>query len=342
MIKLNNLNKTFHTKDGIVEAVKNVTIEIEDKDIFGIIGFSGAGKSTLIRCLNLLERPDTGEVLINDVDLMKLNEKDLRNQRQKIGMIFQHFNLMRSRTVYDNINFPLKKTNMSKEEKNKKILSLLKLVGLEDRANSYPSQLSGGQKQRVAIARALANDPKVLLCDEATSALDPQTTKSILDLLQKVNEELGITIILITHEMAVIKDICNKVAIMENGIVVESGTTHQIFLKPKQKLTKTFIDTASNIGKIYDFIEMNHPLTEIDTNDKMVLLTYGSQSTHKSLISEISQDFNVQTNIIFGNIDLLKGGSIGKLVIICKGSASDIENALAFLKDNDVEIEVIK
>lgn len=238
MIKLKQVSKTFDTKSGNVHAVKDVNLEIQDGEIFGIIGFSGAGKSTLVRCINLLERPTQGRVLIDEVDLMDLDEKKLREVRKKIGMIFQHFNLMRSRTVYQNIEFPLKKTKLTKNEREEKIASLLELVGLTDKRDAYPSQLSGGQKQRVAIARALANDPKVLLCDEATSALDPQTTQSILKLLKKVNEEMGITIVLITHEMAVVKDICDRVAIMEEGTVVEAGNTVDVFSHPQVRITR--------------------------------------------------------------------------------------------------------
>lgn len=217
MIELVGVNKTFTTKDLNVEACKDVNLKIEDGDIFGIIGFSGAGKSTLVRCINLLERPTSGKVLIDGVDITQLKEAELRKIRKKIGMIFQHFNLMRSRTVYQNIAYPLKGSKLTKAQIDKKVKDLLELVGLSEKLNAYPSELSGGQKQRVAIARALANDPKVLLCDEATSALDPQTTSSILKLLKEVNQKLGITIVLITHEMAVIKEICNRVAVMELG-----------------------------------------------------------------------------------------------------------------------------
>ena len=221
----------------------------------------------------MLERPTEGRVIVDGEDLTAMDLKKLREVRKKIGMIFQHFNLMRSRTVFQNIAFPLKKSGLSKAEKEKKIESLLELVGLSDKKDAYPSQLSGGQKQRVAIARALANDPKVLLCDEATSALDPQTTQSILKLLKQVNETLGITIVLITHEMAVVKDICDRVAIMEQGRVVEEGDTVSVFSHPKEAMTKDFIDTASNLGKIHDLIAEGHSLTEIQPGEQMVLLS---------------------------------------------------------------------
>lgn len=342
MIRLEKVSKTFQTDSGIVCAVKNVSLEIGDGEIFGIIGFSGAGKSTLVRCMNLLERPTNGKVLVDDTDLMSLEEKDLREVRKKIGMIFQHFNLMRSRTVYQNIAFPLKKSKMTKEEKDKKINALLELVGLKDKRDAYPSQLSGGQKQRVAIARALANDPKVLLCDEATSALDPQTTKSILKLLKQVNEELSITIILITHEMAVVKDICDQVAIMDQGVVVESGNTVDVFSHPKEAITKSFIDTASNIGKIYELIEAGHELTEIKQGDKMVLLTYSGGNAGEALISYLAKEFDIKANIIYGNIEYLKDKPLGKLVVTLSGGSNSMQKAMDYIKSLGVEMEVIR
>lgn len=342
MIKLENVCKTFDTAAGNVHAVKDVSLEIQDGEIFGIIGFSGAGKSTLVRCINLLERPTSGRVLVDDVELTALNDKQLRDVRKKIGMIFQHFNLMRSRTVYQNIDFPLKKSSLSKAEREKKIMSLLELVGLTDKRDAYPSQLSGGQKQRVAIARALANDPKVLLCDEATSALDPQTTQSILKLLKQVNEEMGITIILITHEMAVVKDICDRVAIMEEGVVVESGDTVDVFSHPQQAITKEFIDTASNIRKIYTLIEDENELTKIGHGDKMLLLTYSGTNAGEPLISYLSKNYDIRANIIYGNIDYLKGKPLGKLVVTLSGQPDNMENAMKYIYSLGVEVEVIK
>lgn len=342
MIRLEQVSKTFSTAAGNVHAVRDVSLEIEDGEIFGIIGFSGAGKSTLVRCMNLLERPTSGQVWIDGVELTALEEKKLREVRRKIGMIFQHFNLMRSRTVYQNIDFPLKKTKMSRAEREKKILSLLELVGLTDKRDAYPSQLSGGQKQRVAIARALANDPKVLLCDEATSALDPQTTQSILRLLKKVNEEMGITIVLITHEMAVVKDICDRVAIMEEGVVVESGTAVDVFSHPAKAITKDFIDTASNIRKIYDLIEDGNELTQLGNGDKMVLLTYSGSNAGEPLISYLSARFGIRANIIYGNIDFLKGKPLGKLVVTLSGETDRMSEALEYIGSLGVEMEVIK
>ena len=339
MISLEHVSKTFSSTAGNVHAVKDVTLHIKDGEIFGIIGFSGAGKSTLVRCINLLERPTEGKVLVADDDLMSLSAKELREVRKKIGMIFQHFNLMKSRTVYQNIAFPLKDSKLSKGEKDKKILSLLELVDLKEKKDAYPSQLSGGQKQRVAIARALANSPKVLLCDEATSALDPQTTKSILKLLKRVNEELGITIVLITHEMAVIKEICDRVAVMENGHVVEEGNIVDIFTNPHAEVTRNFIASTSNLSQIYEMVEQGSDLTRLQSGEVLVRLHYGGTGTGKPLISEISRKFNVNTNIIFGNVEVLHHIPLGDLIMILGGE--QVDEALHYMKEHDVDVEVI-
>lgn len=342
MIQLEHISKSFVTASGTVHAVQDVNLQIGEGEIFGIIGFSGAGKSTLVRCINLLERPTEGRVIVDGEDLTAMDLKKLREVRKKIGMIFQHFNLMRSRTVFQNIAFPLKKSSLSKAEKEKKIESLLELVGLSDKKDAYPSQLSGGQKQRVAIARALANDPKVLLCDEATSALDPQTTQSILKLLKQVNETLGITIVLITHEMAVVKDICDRVAIMEQGRVVEEGDTVSVFSHPKEAMTKDFIDTASNLGKIHDLIAEGHSLTEIQPGEQMVLLTYSGSNAGQPLISALAEKFSVSANIIYGNIDYLKGKPLGKLVVTLSGEKEAMDQAIDYIRSLGVEMEVMK
>lgn len=342
MIQLEHISKSFVTASGTVHAVQDVNLQIGEGEIFGIIGFSGAGKSTLVRCINLLERPTEGRVIVDGEDLTAMDLKKLREVRKKIGMIFQHFNLMRSRTVFQNISFPLKKSGLSKAEKEKKIESLLELVGLSDKKDAYPSQLSGGQKQRVAIARALANDPKVLLCDEATSALDPQTTQSILKLLKQVNETLGITIVLITHEMAVVKDICDRVAIMEQGRVVEEGDTVSVFSHPKEAMTKDFIDTASNLGKIHDLIAEGHSLTEIQPGEQMVLLTYSGSNAGQPLISALAEKFSVSANIIYGNIDYLKGKPLGKLVVTLSGEKEAMDQAIDYIRSLGVEMEVMK
>ncbi len=241
IIKVENLTKTFTSKSGNVEAVRNVNFEVEKGDIFGIIGLSGAGKSTLVECLNLLEKPTGGKVIVNGKDLTKLSEKELRKERQNIGMIFQHFNLLMQRNVLGNVCFPMEIAGIKKNEAKKRAYELLKIVGLEDKAAAYPAQLSGGQQQRVAIARVLANNPDILLCDEATSALDPQTTKSILELLKKINREEGITIVIITHSMSVVKEICNNVAVLENGVAVEIEKTEELFKKPKTDIAKKLV-----------------------------------------------------------------------------------------------------
>lgn len=340
MIELRHIVKRFESKAGTVTAVNDVSLHIEKGEVFGIIGFSGAGKSTLVRCINLLERPTSGEVLIDGTDITKLAAKELRGVRQKIGMIFQHFNLMPSRTVYENIEMPLKLTNLSAEERREKIRSLLELVELADRSEAYPSQLSGGQKQRVAIARALANDPKVLLCDEATSALDPKTTRSILKLLREVNSRLGITIVVITHQMDVVKFICDRAAVMEHGRVVEEGTILDIFANPKAPVTKGFIDSASNVDDLYDMLEDAEGRGV--THGTVYLLTYAGASAGKPLMTEIFKQFGVSANIIFGNIEILKGTPLGKLAVTLEGDAENVVSAVEFIKAHGVRIEEVK
>lgn len=340
MIELRHIVKRFESKAGTVTAVNDVSLHIEKGEVFGIIGFSGAGKSTLVRCINLLERPTSGEVLIDGTDITKLAAKELRGVRQKIGMIFQHFNLMPSRTVYENIEMPLKLTSLSAEERREKIRSLLELVELADKSEAYPSQLSGGQKQRVAIARALANDPKVLLCDEATSALDPKTTRSILKLLREVNSRLGITIVVITHQMDVVKFICDRAAVMEHGRVVEEGTILDIFATPKAPVTKGFIDSASNVDDLYDMLEDAEGRGV--THGTVYLLTYAGASAGKPLMTEISKQFGVSANIIFGNIEILKGTPLGKLAVTLEGDAENVVSAVEFIKAHGVRIEEVK
>ena len=342
MILLKNLSKTYNTKAGEVEALKDVTLNIKKGEIYGIIGFSGAGKSTLVRCINFLEKPTNGEVIVDGKDLGTLSNKELREERKKIGMIFQHFNLMRSRTVFENIAYPLKGKGYSKEEINKKVNDLLKLVELEDKAKVYPSELSGGQKQRVGIARALANDPKVLLCDEATSALDPQTTKSILRLLKEVNKKFGITIVIITHEMQVVKEICTRAAVMENGRVVEEGNIFKIFSEPKEKITKNFIDSTSLLTNIYDLIKEESSVVDIKENEKILKLKYLENSTSEPIISIVSREFNVDTSIIFGNIEIIQDMPLGGLIVIIRGEEAQVNKVIAYLKENKVEVEVIK
>lgn len=341
MIKLDSIAKTFYGEGGKVEAVKDVSLEIDDGEIFGIIGLSGAGKSTLVRCINLLERPDCGTVTVDNVELTSLDEKKLRHQRISMGMIFQHFNLMPSRTVWSNIAYPLKKQKLSKEQIDARVTELLELVDLSDKKDAYPNQLSGGQKQRVAIARAIASGPRVLLCDEATSALDPATTLSILGLLKKINKTLGLTIVIITHEMAVVKEICDRVAVMEGGRVVEEGDVLNIFSSPKSSVTKSFIESAANTGKILTLMEEQSPAVALEPGQVLARLRYHGRSADRAIISWISREYDIDCNIIFGNIEIIKDSAIGTLVLIFSGKKENIEGAVSYLSSNDVSVEVI-
>lgn len=342
MIKLENISKSFAINGKTVEAVKDVCLEIRQGEIFGIIGFSGAGKSTLVRCINLLEKPEKGRVIIDGEDITHYEGKELRHVRQRIGMIFQHFNLMPSRTVFENIELPLKLTKLSASERSQKIKKLLDLVGLSDKAQSYPSQLSGGQKQRVAIARAIANDPKVLLCDEATSALDPQTTHSILQLLKEVNTRLGITIVVITHQMEVIKEICDRVAVMQKGVVVEKGDIVEVFSAPQAPITKSFIQAADNFEAFSDLVKLNSAITGIKPSQPVWFLTYRGAVAGEPLMSELYRRFEVKANIIYGNIDYFKQSIVGKLGVAIEGRADQIEKACQFLIDQKVIVEVLR
>lgn len=342
MIELIDVSKTFTSSSGTVGAVKNVNLKVNDAEIFGVIGYSGAGKSTLVRCINLLERPTEGKVLINGVELVPLNEKSLRAHRQKIGMIFQQFNLLSSRTVFENVAFPLRHKGINKNEINKKVTSLLELVGISDKANAYPSQLSGGQKQRVAIARALSNDPGILLCDEATSALDPQTTQSILKLLKKLNKKLGITIVIITHEMSVIKEICNRVAVMENGHVVEINDVVSIFSNPQAQITKDFISTTSNLSRVDELIREHSSIVNLEPGQKLCRLDFQGPNTQKAIISYISRKYNVNASIIFGNIEVISETVLGSLIVILSGNKVDQDSVIQHLKNINIKVEVIK
>lgn len=342
MIELKNICKTFDVQGKEVKAVQNVTVSIAEGDIFGIIGFSGAGKSTLVRCINLLERPTSGTVTVDGKELTALGKKELRAARKNIGMIFQHFNLMPSRTIAGNVAYPLYKSGLTKQQIQEKVRELLTLVGIADKENAYPSQLSGGQKQRVAIARALATNPKVLLCDEATSALDPQTTKSILQLLKKLNEQLGITIVIITHEMAVVKEICNHVAVMEHGRVAEQGDVFSIFATPKEEITKNFIHTTSTLRKIEELIESDSPVTQLNPGELIVRLSYVQRNASEPLISAVSQKFGVTLNIIFADVEIVQNAPIGGTVAIISGERQKITEAINWLIEKNVGVEVIK
>lgn len=342
MITLQNISKTFIDGGKEVQAVKDVNLTIHDGDIFGIIGFSGAGKSTLVRCINLLERPTSGTVTVDDKEITALSAKELRKARKKIGMIFQHFNLMPSRTIFGNVAYPLKGSGLSRQEIADKVHNLLDLVGISEKENAYPSQLSGGQKQRVAIARALANDPKILLCDEATSALDPQTTKSILKLLQKVNETFGITIVVITHEMDVVKEICNRVAVMDHGNVVEEGEVFSIFATPQNKVTRDFIKTTSNLQKIEELVEAGSPVVALKPGELIVRLSYIEKNASEPLISAVTEKFGIILNIIFADVEIVQNAPIGGTVAIVSGDKDKVEQALTYLKEKNVGVEVIK
>lgn len=302
IITLNHVCKTFTTADGEVTAVNDLNLAINRGDIFGIIGLSGAGKSTLVRCLNLLERPTHGQVLVDGKDLTKLNDKKLRESRRKIGMIFQHFNLLMQRTVLDNVCFPMELVGIKKKEARKRALELLDTVGLADKAKAYPAQLSGGQKQRVAIARVLAADPEILLCDEATSALDPQTTKAILSLLKDINEKMGITIVVITHEMAVVQAICNRVGVLEKGILVEQGDVEQLFRNPQTSAAKNLIYN----GTAYK---------ESITAGRKVRITFEGNSSFEPILGNIILECRTPVNILYANTQNVHGKAVGQMIL---------------------------
>lgn len=341
MIEIINVTKIFDDGISRVKAVKGVNLKINKGEIYGIIGYSGAGKSTLIRCMNLLERPTRGKILFKGEDLTLLKEKELRMNRKKIGMIFQQFNLLQSRNVYQNVVFPLKGSNLSKEDERKKVLELLELVGLEDKETAYPSQLSGGQKQRVAIARALANDPEVLLCDEATSALDPKTTKSILELLKEIRSKLNLTIILITHEMAVIKEICDRVSVMEDGEIIEEGTIVKVFSEPSHSTTKEFLDTGSYKTKIHEILNMDNNIFQIQAGDVLARVAYVGDSTCEALISKASRRFRLNANILYGSMEVLSNTPVGELVILFSGERGDIQSGINYFRSKGLIVEVI-
>ena len=342
MIELKSVSKTFISDKKEVRAVDQVDLTINNGDIFGIIGFSGAGKSTLVRCINLLERPTEGQVLVNGQELTALSPKKLREARKKIGMIFQHFNLMPSRTVAGNVAYPLRGSGLSREQIAAKVQSLLELVGIGNKADAFPSQLSGGQKQRVAIARALANDPSVLLCDEATSALDPQTTKAILHLLRDLNAKLGLTIVLITHEMAVVREICHRVAVMEHGRVAEQGEVFNVFVDPRQDITRSFIRTTSNLQKVEELIAADSPVTRLKPGELIIRLSYVQRNAAEPLISVVTKLFDVSLNIIFADINIVQDAPIGGTVAIISGERSHITKAIEYFIDKNVGVEVIK
>lgn len=328
MIKLVNLSKVYRKGKHEVTALKNIDLEVSKGSIHGIIGLSGAGKSSLIRCINRLEEATTGEIWVNDINLMTLSNKELRSARKGIGMIFQGFNLLSSKTVFDNVAFPLRLTKTSESEVKKRVESLLKLVDLSEKADVYPSQLSGGQKQRVGIARALANEPHVLLCDEATSALDPKTTKQILALIKDINKSLGITVVVVTHEMDVIKEICDQVTILGDGKIIEEGITIDVFSKPGNELTKHFVEGMSYI-----------PQEQI--RGIVLDLTFLSQSAKEPIISRLIKKFDMDVNILSGQIEYIQNEPLGRLTIGISNVSHNLNDIISYLETYNVKAEVI-
>ncbi|MBT2657434.1 methionine ABC transporter ATP-binding protein [Bacillus sp. ISL-18] len=338
MISIQNVRKIFPSKKGDLKAVDDVNLEIKEGEIFGVIGYSGAGKSTLIRMLNGLEIPTEGSVTVAGRVISKIKGSELRKARQEISMIFQHFNLLWSRTVSENIAFPLEIAGVKGPQRKKRVAELIQLVGLEGRENAYPSELSGGQKQRVGIARALANNPKVLLCDEATSALDPQTTDSILDLLVDINKRLGLTIVLITHEMHVIRKICHRVAVMEAGKIVELGPVLEVFKHPRQPITKRFVQQVTEPEETKETIDH---LLERYPKGQVIQLSFVGESAEQPLITTLIRDYNVIVNILQGKISHTQNGSYGSLFIHLDGQPTEIKKAVDYLHSQKIGVEVL-
>lgn len=340
MIELKDITKVFRQNKRTTTALSGVSLLVPKGKIVGVIGESGAGKSTLIRCVNLLERPTSGEVYVDGQNLTQMSESQLAKARRNIGMIFQHFNLLSSRTVFDNIAFPLELDKTPKEEIRQRVSELLKLVGLEEKANDYPSKLSGGQKQRVAIARTLASKPNVLLCDEATSALDPATTRSILTLLKEINSQLDITILLITHEMDVVKEICDEVAVISDGLLIEQGTVADIFSHPREALTKQFIKSSLHIEIPADYLEDmvslpqegKHPLLQIEIT---------GNSVDSPVLSEVARLFDIDSNIINARMDYVGGMKFGVMLVEFISSPDKEKRAIEFLRSKNIKVEVL-
>ena len=329
IIKIEHLEKEFKTKDLDVHAVNDVSLDINKGDIYGIIGMSGAGKSTLVRCLNFLERPTGGRVIVDGKDLAQLSEKELREARKDIGMIFQHFNLLMQRSVLDNVCFPMEIAGMKKSEARKKAMEYLKIVSLEEKAEAYPAQLSGGQKQRVAIARVLASDPKILLCDEATSALDPQTTKAILQLIKEINQKYGITVVIITHEMAVVQEICSHVAIIDQGKLAEHGLVEDIFLAPKSKEAKKLI--YQGYEKVAEM-----------KGKHCVRIVFSENSSFEPVISNMVMAFKMPVNILYANTKDLDGVAKGEMVLQLPEDKLTAEKMIAYLRNTKLGVEELE
>jgi len=333
MIKLEHIHVFFDNRGKITSAVKNVSLEIKKGEVFGIVGTSGAGKSTLLRTINLLQRPTSGKVIINDQDISQLKGEALRKTRLHTGMIFQQFNLINSKTVYENIAFALKVAGKGKEEINARVPEVLELVGLTDRAGAYPSTLSGGQKQRVGIARAIANNPTILLCDEPTSALDLETTNSILDLLKEINEKLGITTVIISHEMDVIKKICDRVAVMDGGELLELNDVYSIFTHPVHPFTQSLVNHTLSV-------ELPNRLLDTSKN-RLLKITYIGIKAEDAVISEAARIYNVNLNILHGKIEYISNKPYGILVIQLTGSHEDMKNAQNYLIARTFKVEEI-
>lgn len=340
MIELKNISKQFEVKGKKITALDNVSLEVPQGTVYGVIGASGAGKSTLIRCVNLLERPTIGNVIVDGQDLTSLSENELIKARRHIAMIFQHFNLLSSQTVFENVALPLHLSYTPKDQIEKKVNELLELVGLSDRKDVYPSNLSGGQKQRVAIARALANDPRVLLCDEATSALDPATTQSILQLLKDINKRLGLTILLITHEMEVVKRICDRVAVIDQGQLIESGSVSEIFSNPKTELAQKFIQSTFHYELPAEYTDQ---LSEQPTAESkpIIRFEFTGRSVDAPLLSTASKKFGIDLSILMSQIDYAGGIKFGFVIAEISGDADDIAEAKFYLIDNNVKVEVL-
>ena len=334
-IVIENVSKTYHSKYGEVNALKNISLSIESGDIFGIIGMSGAGKSTLVRCMNFLEVPTSGRVLIRGKSLADFSGKELRTQRQQIGMIFQHFNLLMQKSVLENVCFPLYIQGKKKKEARERAIELLELVDLKDKVNAYPSQLSGGQKQRVAIARALASDPKILLCDEATSALDPQTTSSILELLKNINRRFGITIVIITHQMSVVREICNRVAIMKEGVVEEEGLVSEIFTHPRSQVARELI--RKDRGQDVDSDAMlSRPL--IQSGEK-IRIVFSENSAFEPVISNLILTFKEPVNILKADTKNVGGVAKGEMILEIPADSKHAEEMKAYLREHGLDLE---
>ncbi len=334
MIELRNINVAFKLKGNIVNAVKNVNLKINKGEVFGIVGLSGAGKSTLVRVINLLQKPSSGEVFVDGRDITKLSRVQLRKTRLKIGMIFQHFNLISGKTIYENIEFVLKADNYPKEKRRERIYELLELVNLKDKAEAYPSNLSGGQKQRVGIARAIANNPEILLCDEATSALDLENTEEILKLLKDIKDKTGITIVFITHEMEVAKKLFDRVAVMSEGEIVEINDVYSIFSEPKHDVTKSLINRNSNLDVPKEI------LRSIDKGE-VIRVYYKGANSLKPIISEAAKNFKTDISIIHGKIEYISGKPIGTLIINLTGDKEEISRARKYINENVIKTEII-